>query len=63
LRVGIIFYGSRFSGRELGREGLVLRNLPYHASGYSKPRSERSKGDHLDRESKPMFRKLQAVLY
>jgi hypothetical protein len=29
---------------------LLLRTLPYHASGYGKPRSERSEDDHPDRE-------------
>jgi hypothetical protein len=34
----MIFYGSRFSRRELEKEGLVLKTLPYHASRYGKPR-------------------------
>jgi hypothetical protein len=41
LRVGIIFYGRRFSRRELRKEGLVLKTLPQHANRYGRPRSER----------------------
>jgi hypothetical protein len=37
LRAGMIFYGSKSSGRGLGREGLVLRTSPYHASGTANP--------------------------
>jgi hypothetical protein len=63
LRVGMIFYGRRFSRRELRKEGLVLRTLPYRASGYGEPRSGRSEDDHPDREGRPMLRELRAALH
>jgi hypothetical protein len=40
LRAGIIFYGSKSSGRGLERERLVLRTSPYHASGTVNPNQE-----------------------
>jgi hypothetical protein len=45
----MIIYGSRFSRRELRREGLVLRTLPYHANRDGKPRIGRSGADHPER--------------
>jgi hypothetical protein len=47
----MIFYESKFSRRELRKEGLVLRTLPYHASRYGKPRSRRSDADPPEWES------------
>jgi hypothetical protein len=47
LRAGIIFYGSRFSRRELRKKRLMLKTLPYRASEYGKPRSERSNNDYF----------------
>jgi hypothetical protein len=42
---------------------ILLRTLPYYASKYGKPRSERSGDDYPDREDKPMLRELRAILH
>jgi hypothetical protein len=60
LREDMIFYEDRFSRRELEREELILRTLPYHANGYGKPRSERS-GDN--RTHTPVLTRAQAISY
>jgi hypothetical protein len=39
----------------------VLKTLPYHASGYGKPRSGRSDADYPDREGQAIITYMRAA--